>query len=385
MGLRAKFPGTPEHVVNFFMFVAEEVRELLAHLGYKSLKDVVGRADLLARDDAQHERVFKTSGLDMGRMLSSLPCQSATDPCEIDPTWIETRQTRDVANLPVHINESSSDLDRSLASHPDIVKVVENNSGVAKVSVDVCNTDRSVGGHLSSFVSRNHGNTGFKGEIDVTLTGSAGQSFGCFNVQNVTMRCIGEANDFVSKGQNSGKVVVTPPADAAFSPTESSVVGNACAYGATGGRLHVQGRAGERFCVRNSGITAVVEGTGDHCCEYMTGGTVVVLGSSGRNVGAGMTGGLGYFVDPTDAFLDLVNTETVTVQRLKTPQAEAQIQELLRDHVSETGSKRAQEILDDWATYKPQFWQIYPAYEADTDLVRDNSVVDTTVSAPVAK
>ncbi|GFH12496.1 glutamate synthetase, partial [Haematococcus lacustris] len=221
-------------------------------------------------------------------------------------------------------------------------------------SFDIINTDRAALGRVSGAIARRHGDKGFRGSVDLTLTGSGGQSFGCFAIQGLNVKLVGEANDYVGKGMGGGDIAITPPSNSCFDREAASVVGNTCLYGATGGRLFVNGRAGERFAVRNSMAEAVVEGTGDHCCEYMTGGTVVSLGPVGRNVAAGMTGGLGYFLDEAGDFCDKVNTEIVAIQRL---------------HVEKTGSSKGRAVLEAWDQYLPMFWQLVPPAEKNTPEV----------------
>merc|ERR1719253_1735987 len=201
---------------------------------------------------------------------------------------------------------------------------------------------------LSGDVARVHGNKGFEGSVNVSFRGSAGQSFGAFVLPGLKVRLSGEANDYVGKGMHGGEIVVVPDEDAGFVAADSSIVGNACLYGATGGDFHANGRAGERFCVRNSGAYAVCEGTGDHCCEYMTGGVVVSLGSVGRNVGAGMTGGIAYFYDLDGRFEERVNGEIVKLQRVVTDAGQLQLRNIVERHFEKTGSERAESILDNW-------------------------------------
>jgi glutamate synthase (ferredoxin) len=203
----------------------------------------------------------------------------------------------------------------------------------------------------------------------------------------LNVRLAGEANDYVGKGMHGGEIVVVPNANAGFVAADSSIVGNACLYGATGGDFHANGRTGERFCVRNSGAFAVAEGAGDHCCEYMTGGVVVMLGTVGRNVGAGMTGGIGYFYDNSedDEFLEKVNGEIVSVQRVVTPAGEAQMKLMIERHFELTGSERAEEILNDWDTEKQKFWQVFPPSESASAVVSAeiaDGITRVSASAP---
>jgi len=370
--LRKKFPGTPEHVVNFFHFVAEEIRELMAHLGYSKFEDLIGRADLLKESDTQKGRVAKTKGVDLAPFFSGVP-NTADDRSFLRASIAGGQLVR--KEEIVHVNGFGSDLDRQVTSHPDVMKVIADNAGETVVSFPIKNTDRSTCAMLAGNVARAHGNTGFKGKITVQFEGSAGQSFGSFVLPGLSIRLTGEANDYVGKGLHGGELVVVPDSDAGFVAADSSIVGNACLYGATGGDFHANGRTGERFCVRNSGAFAVAEGAGDHCCEYMTGGVVVMLGSVGRNVGAGMTGGIGYFYDAGGSFLDKLNGEIVKTQRLMTNEGESQLRTMIERHYELTGSERADEILGSWEEEKGKFWQIYPPSEAGSPLVQDVDVV----------
>jgi glutamate synthase (ferredoxin) len=369
--LRKKFPGTPEHVVNFFQLVAEEVRQLMAHLGYAKFEDLIGRADLLAESDEQKSRVKKTSGVSLSSFFSGVP--DTTNNRAFLRASMEGGQLVRKEEM-IHTNGFSSDLDRSLAFHPDIEMVIKNNAGQADVAVKIQNTDRSTCAMLAGEIARAHGNAGFKGKINVQFEGSAGQSFGAFVLPGLAVRLVGEANDYVGKGMHGGSIAVVPTPDAGFVPEDSSIIGNACLYGATGGDFHAYGRAGERFGVRNSGAFAVAEGAGDHCCEYMTGGAVVMLGRVGRNVGAGMTGGLAYFYDDDGTFLDKLNGEIVKAQRLVTGDGEMQLLTMIQRHRELTGSKKAAKIVDNWDEEKKKFWQVYPPSEASSTLVTGDAV-----------
>jgi len=285
----------------------------------------------------------------------------------------------------VHVNGGSSDLDRDVCKNEDIVKAIKDNEGETNASFKIINTDRSTCAMLSGDIARAHGNTGFEGKINLSFEGSAGQAFGAFVLPGLNVRLTGEANDYVGKGMHGGEIVVVPEANAGFVASESSIVGNACLYGATGGDFHANGRAGERFCVRNSGAFAVAEGAGDHCCEYMTGGVVVMLGSVGRNVGAGMTGGVGYFYDDSSDFLEKVNGEIVSVKKIATAAGEAQLKNMIERHFEKTGSEKADEILSNWETEKDKFWQVYPPSEANSAVISeeaDAALTRVSASAP---
>lgn len=215
-------------------------------------------------------------------------------------------------------------------------------------------------------IAKKWGDFSFPGSLKFNLRGSGGQSFGAFLVAGMDVTITGEANDYVGKGMAGGTLTILPPPDAAFDPSEASIVGNTCLYGATGGKFFAHGRAGERFAVRNSLCDAVCEGAGDHCCEYMTGGCVVSLGVVGRNVGAGMTGGLGYFYDVDGTFCSKVNPEIVSVQKIVSTAGELQLKELLEEYVSRTKSSTAKNILEGWETEKGKFWQLVPPSEKET-------------------
>lgn len=373
--LRKKFPGTPEHVVNFFQFVAQECRELMAHLGYTKFDDLIGRADLLKEAKPQMGRIQKTNNIQLGPFFSGVP-NTASDRKFLKATLPNGEQVH--KEEIVHINSYSSDLDREITSHPDVVKVIKDNEGETTVNFKIINTDRSTTAMLAGDIARAHGNTGFKGKINVQFTGSAGQSFGAFCMPGMSVRIAGEANDYVGKGMHGGELIILPDPNAGFVAADSSIVGNACLYGATGGDFHANGRAGERFGVRNSGAFVVAEGGGDHCCEYMTGGVVIMLGTVGRNIGAGMTGGMAYFYDAAndeEKFDKLVNHEIVKKQRIQTSEGEAQLRTMIERHYELTGSERADEILSNWDTEKDKFWQVYPPSMADSALVKQVDII----------
>jgi glutamate synthase (ferredoxin) len=349
--LRQRFSGTPRHVVNFFYFVAEEVRSLLARLGYRSLKDIIGRADLLQM----------RKGLEFAKTQAlNLNCLIQLPDTRTDRSWLEHEA--------VHSNGDV--LDDQILADAEIQTAIRDQGMVSK-TYSVVNTDRALGARISGAIAKQYGDTGFEGQITLNFKGSVGQSFGAFNLAGLTLHLEGEANDYVGKGMNGGEISIKPFAEATYDPAENVIVGNTCLYGATGGALFANGQAGERFAVRNSFAKAVVEGTGDHCCEYMTGGTVVVLGKSGRNVGAGMTGGLAYFLDEDGSFPTKVNPEIVKVQRVVTAAGEQQLKELIIDHFEHTGSPRAKQILDQWSEYLPKFWQVVPPSEADSPEASD--------------
>ncbi len=343
--LRDRFKGIPENVVNFFFFVAEEVRSLLAKLGYRSLEEIIGRTDLLVQDSESN--ISKTNGIDLSCLIDLPNVKS-------DRSWLKHGE--------VHTNGAV--LDDEILTDPVIKNAIANQEKVTK-DVSIINTDRSVGARISGAIAAKYGNNGFAGEINLQFQGAAGQSFGAFNLPGMKLILTGEANDYVGKGMHGGTIIIAPPQDATYDFASNVIVGNTCLYGATGGELYANGRAGERFAVRNSMAKAVIEGAGDHCCEYMTGGLIVVLGEVGRNVGAGMTGGLGYFLDENNTFPSKVNPEIVNIQRVVSQQGAIQLQEMIQNHVNKTGSPKGKAILQDWDNHLGKFWQVVPPSEAD--------------------
>ena len=340
--LRKRFPGVPEHVVNFFLFVAEEVRQLLSVLGVARLEDLIGRSELL---QPRAVALVKTQTLDLSCLITPIPAAA-------DRSWLQ-HGDRAHSNGPI--------LEDQLLADAELMAAIEGHGRVAR-SLAIVNTDRSVGARLSGEIAARHGNTGFAGQLDLNFEGAAGQSFGAFGVQGMNLRLVGDANDYVGKGLNGGRLTVVPPAGV-NDPGNQVILGNTCLYGATGGELFALGRSGERFGVRNSGAAAVVEGAGDHCCEYMTGGVVVVLGSTGRNVAAGMTGGVAFILDEAGGLAERVNAEIVSICPLSTPEQEAVLKPLLAAHLELTGSAKAAAILADWDGWKSRFKLLVPPSE----------------------
>jgi len=343
--LRARFPGAPADLVNFFHFAAEEVRAGLAALGLKSLDELIGRADLLRQRPV---KLAKTTGLDLSFLTTFAGPSGASS-----------------GRLAAAVKSNGPVLDDRILADPEIAAAIKGHGRVAK-TWDIINIDRAALGRVAGAIAKQHGDFGFNGALELTLRGSGGQSFGCFCIKGLHVRLVGEANDYVAKGMGGGEIVIVPPPGSPFRAEDASLVGNTCLYGATGGRLLVNGRAGERFAVRNSMAEAVVEGAGDHCCEYMTGGVVVALGPVGRNVAAGMTGGVGYFYDAEGDFCDKVNTEIVAIQRVLSAGGERQLKGLIEAHAAATGSAKAKALLADWGAAKAKFWQLVPPAEAST-------------------
>jgi len=369
--LRKKFPGTPEAVVNYFEFVAEEVRSVLAHLGYSKLEDLVGRGDLLvAREGAAP---LKTKNLDLS-FLTDLP------DVKNDRSWVHDAKTQVV-------NTNGPVLDDDILADAGVKAAIEGGKE-AKKTIDIVNTDRTVGARVAGVIAAKWGNKGFAdegGRLHLTFKGSAGQSFGAFTLPGMTMEVVGEVNDYVGKGIHGGDIVIRPPEGSIFDPGSNVIVGNTALYGATGGQFFANGRAGERFAVRNSRCRAVVEGSGDHALEYMTGGVVVILGETGRNVAAGMTGGLAYmYEEKENAVEERLNHEIVVKQRVHTKAGEDQLKGLIEEHAAKTGSPKAKAILADWDASLKKFWQIVPPAEAKTPEASDQVLEGAAAAAATA-
>ncbi|MGE3142586.1 MAG: glutamate synthase-related protein, partial [Hyphomonadaceae bacterium] len=368
--LRKRFTGQPEHVINYFFFVAEELREIMAQLGFRTVSDMVGRVDRLdMRRAVDH---WKAKGVDLSKLLYQAPA---------------------APGVAIHNGESQDHgLDRAL----DHRLIAEAKPALAKkkpvrIETSVINVNRTVGAMLSGEVARRYGHAGLPEDtISVRLTGTAGQSFGAFLARGVSLELMGDGNDYVGKGLSGGRIVVRQPEGATRDPLDNIIVGNTVLYGAIAGEAYFQGVAGERFAVRNSGAVAVVEGVGDHCCEYMTGGVVVVLGKTGRNFAAGMSGGAAYVYDESGQFGDLCNTAMVAIEPIAPADAAAaaddpgrphqrapsvensgmgdmlrfdaeRLKILVERHLLHTGSERARALLDDWDKALTRFVKIMPA------------------------
>ncbi|TPW29953.1 glutamate synthase large subunit [Pararhizobium mangrovi] len=365
--LRKRFKGAPEHVVNYFFFVAEEVRELLAEMGYRSLNEVIGQSDLLAKDELIDH--WKAKGLDFTGVFYKPDAPK-------EATYWTQRQKHPIDDI----------LDRELIEKA--MPALENKEPVA-FEVPIQNVNRSVGAMLSGELVKRYGHKGLKEDtIAVTLKGTAGQSFGAFLAHGVSFTLFGDGNDYVGKGLSGGRIVVRPPAGSRIKPENAIAVGNTVLYGAIEGECYFRGVAGERFAVRNSGAVAVVEGVGDHGCEYMTGGIVVVLGGTGRNFAAGMSGGVAYVLDEDQTFTtrcnmamvdlepvpeeddileklhhhggDLMHKGRVDVSGDMTRHDEERLFQLITNHLHFTESDRAREIIDNWADYRPKFRKVMP-------------------------
>ena len=337
------FTGLPEMVINFFRFVAEEVRLIMASLGVRRLEELIGRVDLLELKDGESERQAR---LDLSPIVSD-------DGLAKDAPQFCT----DLRNEPFDKGELA---EKMVAA---ALPAIESKSG-GRFEFEVQNFNRSIGARLAGEIARRHGNEGMRdAPIDFVLRGTAGQSFGAWNIAGLNLMLTGDANDYVGKGMAGGRIIIHPPAGAGYIARETAIIGNTCLYGATGGELFAAGCAGERFAVRNSGATAVIEGAGDHCCEYMTDGVVVVLGGTGVNFGAGMTGGFAYVLDLDRDFVDRYNHELIDIHRITPESMEAHLhhlRDLITEHVSATGSLWGDAILDDYRTFLPKFWVVKP-------------------------
>lgn len=338
--LRKRFHGRYEYLVNFFTFLAEEVREYLAEMGFRKLDEVIGRTDLLVRKPS--DGVHKHDLLDFSRILYF-------------PTVFQERALYHVADS---LHEMGAVKDLQLIE--DARPALEGKQDLL-LSYPIVNTDRSVGAMLSGVIAQQYGETGLPEQaLKIRFKGSAGQSFGTFLVHGVEFRLEGDTNDYLGKGLSGGRIVVVPPVRADFKPEENIIAGNTLLYGATSGEVYLNGRAGERFCVRNSGAVAVVEGVGDHCCEYMTGGRVVVLGPTGRNFAAGMSGGVAYVWNPSGNFDFYCNMEMVELSLVEDTRSRKELHELIRKHYHYTGSPLAGQMLDHWDRYVEEFIEVVP-------------------------
>ena len=337
--LRKRFAGQPEHVVNFMFFVAEEARRIMARLGIRRFEDLVGRVDLLEADDAIER--WKERGLDLSALLHAPDV----------PAGVAVRRVQP------QVSPLGDALDWQLIEQAR--PAIENGTRV-EAELAVRNVNRTVGGLLSNAVTKAHGAAGLPpGTISFTLRGSAGQSFGAWLAPGIELTLVGDANDYVGKGLSGGVLAVRPPDGSGFVAEENVIIGNTVLYGATAGKAFFRGQAGERFAVRNSGVSAVVEGVGDHGCEYMTGGRVVVLGRTGRNFAAGMSGGIAYVLDEDGGFRGRCNLELIGFEELDETDAD-ELRSLVDEHFARTGSAVAERLLDDWASAVPQFVKVVP-------------------------
>jgi glutamate synthase (NADPH/NADH) large chain/glutamate synthase (ferredoxin) len=349
--LRAKFKGKPEYVVNFFNAVAQEVRQIMAQLGLATFNELVGRVELLRQREIKGHP--KANKLNLTRLLANVAKDDDT---------IVRHNTWDRNDPPWGRRLDDVILQDAREAVNDQVPV--------SLSYRIKNTNRTVGAKLSGEIAYLWGEQGLpEGTIELKLSGSAGQSFGAFLTQGVKLVLTGEANDYVGKSMGGGEIIIKPFAERKYVPRENSIIGNTCLYGATGGEFFASGRAGERFAVRNSGVSAVIEGVGDHGCEYMTRGTVVILGPTGKNFGAGMTGGVAYVLDEDSALKRNLNPELVLMEPLSEESDTVLVKELIYKHLERTESELAKEILGDWAAFQQKFWKVRPIYVPSVQTV----------------
>jgi glutamate synthase domain-containing protein 2/glutamate synthase domain-containing protein 1/glutamate synthase domain-containing protein 3 len=339
--LREHFAGKPEHVVNFMRFVAEELREIMAQLGFRTLNEMVGRVDRLAPKQAVDH--WKARGFDFSNIL------------------YQPDLGQDVGRYRQIDQDHGLDKSLDVTTLLEIARPAIERGERVEAQVRIRNVNRVVGTITGSQVTRKWGAAGLPDDtVRIRFEGSAGQSFGAFLPRGMTFLLEGDANDYVGKGLCGGKLIINPPAGSTFVPEENIIIGNVAFYGATAGEAYIRGMAGERFCVRNSGVRAVIEAVGDHGCEYMTGGRVVVLGSAGRNFGAGMSGGIAYVLDEAGDFPARVNAQMVAADRLEDPQEIAEVRAMIESHFAYTSSVRAARVLESWDTAVRQFVRVIP-------------------------
>ena len=339
--LREKFTGLPEHVVNYLFMVAEEARVHMAALGFRSINEMVGRVDCLHPDAAiQH---WKADGLDLTPILA--PAEKPSEGVEV---YCTIKQDHGLEYA----------LDQKLL---ELCKDAIEGGEKTRIELPIVNTNRTVGTILSNEIAKANGKDCLPdGTIDIQLNGSAGQSFGAFLAKGVTMELEGDANDYVGKGLSGGRIIIYPPKNSTFDARENIIVGNVVLYGATSGEAFFRGRAAERFCVRNSGAETVIEGVGDHGCEYMTGGRVVILGPTGRNFAAGMSGGIAYVLDEEEDFITRCNLEMVALEKVETDEDITELRTLIEKHLGHTGSTAVAQVLEEWEAPLPKFVKVMP-------------------------
>jgi glutamate synthase (NADPH/NADH) large chain len=339
--LRKKFAGQPEHVVNYLFMVAEEARELMAELGFRSIDELIGRSDVL--ETARAVAHWKADGLDLAPILR--PAEAAHEGVEVRCTMAQDH------GLEKALDNRLIELAHDAIHHGKKIKI----------EIPIANVNRTVGTMLSHNIVKVWGERGLPYDtVHVKFKGSAGQSFGAFLAKGVTLELEGDSNDYVGKGLSGGRLIIYPPKESLFVPEENVLIGNVALYGATSGRAFFRGRAAERFCVRNSGARAVIEGVGDHACEYMTGGRAVILGPTGLNFAAGMSGGVAYVLDADGTFEAKCNLGTVDLDPVDADEDIAELRELIELHRQYTGSRVAERILDAWPDVLRQFVKVMP-------------------------
>ena len=341
--LRKRFAGKPEYVVNFMRFIAQELREYMAKLGVKTVDELVGRTDFLeAREDV--EGSGRASKVDLSNILNN-PYVKEASSIKYDKKNVYDFELEKIVDEKILIKKLSDAMDKKQKR---------------SVEVDVTNTDRALGTLLGAEITRRFGESLAEDTYTVKCTGAGGQSFGAFIPKGLTLELVGDSNDYFGKGLSGGKLIVYPPTGVSYKEDENIIIGNVALYGATSGKAFINGVAGERFCVRNSGATAVVEGTGDHGCEYMTGGRVVVLGRTGKNFAAGMSGGVAYVLDDDTTLYKRVNKQLVSLEPVTNKYDVLELKQMITEHVAYTNSKKGKEVLDNFGEYLPKFKKIMP-------------------------
>jgi glutamate synthase (NADPH/NADH) large chain len=338
--LRKKFEGKPEHVVNFMYFVAQELREIMAQLGFRTVNEMVGQVQKLNRNKTIKH--YKALGLDLSPILHQVKVP--------ENTKLYNTTSQD------HQLEKSLDFKIIRLAHPALFRKEK-----TVLESKITNMDRAFGAILSNEISKIYGSQGLpENTLKINFTGSAGQSFGAFATKGLTLVINGNSNDYLGKGLSGAKLIVKVPEEATIVPEENVIIGNVALYGATSGEVYINGKAGERFCVRNSGATAVVEGIGDHGCEYMTGGVAVVLGEVGRNFGAGMSGGIAYIYDVNGTFEKQCNKEGLNLDSVVLEEDVQELKQLIENHYNATMSPLAQRILENWENQLSKFIKVLP-------------------------
>lgn len=340
--LRKRFTGKHEYVVNFMRFIAEELREYMAKLGVKTVDELVGRTDLLEQRDVPGSG--RSKNVDLSQILDNPYIKEAAK-IHYDKKNVYDFQLEKTVDEKVLLKKFATALDEKQKR---------------SVEVDVTNTDRAVGTLLGAEITRRFGETLDEDTFTVKCNGAGGQSFGAFIPKGLTLELVGDSNDYFGKGLSGGKLIVYPPTGCAYKEDENIIIGNVALYGATSGKAFINGVAGERFCVRNSGATAVVEGCGDHGCEYMTGGRVVVLGRTGKNFAAGMSGGIAYVLDEDTSLYKRMNKQLVSIEPVTDKYDVLELKDLITEHVAYTNSKKGKEVLDNFGEYLPKFKRIIP-------------------------
>jgi glutamate synthase (ferredoxin) len=338
--LRKKFKGKPEHVVNFMYFVAQELREIMAKLGFKTIDEMVGKVDKLNRNKAISH--YKSQGIDLSPILHKVETN--------EHTLLYNTEKQN------HQLEKAIDFEIINKAHPALFRKEK-----TVLDFKINNENRAVGAILSNEISKIYGAQGLpENTLKINFTGSAGQSFGAFATKGLTLNVLGNTNDYLGKGLSGAKIAIKVPDEATIVPEENIIIGNVALYGATAGEVYINGKAGERFCVRNSGATAVVEGIGDHGCEYMTGGIAVVLGEVGRNFGAGMSGGIAYVYDHKKNFKKRCNVEGLNLDPIQSTQDNKELKSLIENHYNATQSPLAQRLLENWEIEQSKFLKVLP-------------------------